>query len=113
MAPNLSRGAERARRCGRRARLSKATLGALVVGIGLAPVVVAVRSCSAARAGLGRGRDEERAVILGPRLADPASRQTFGVGKGEVWARLTLRAVGEGWGDEAVEEGEGERSCVV
>ena len=66
---------------------------ALVVGFGLGPVVVAVRSGRAARARVCRGRHEKGAVVLGSRLTHLAAREAFGVSKGTGRTGLALRAV--------------------
>ena len=92
-APDLASGAGSARRSGRRARLSHFAGGALVVRARLGPVVVAVRSCRAARARVCRGRHEQRAVVLGSRLAHLAAREAFSVSKGTSRTGLALRAV--------------------
>ena len=87
---NLSRSAVRAGRRRRgtngRARLSQTALCALVVGLGLLPCVVAVRSGGAALTRTCRG--VKRLALL-TRLAD---RRPFDVCDRTVWARLALGA---------------------
>merc|ERR1711965_1063560 len=95
-APDLASGAGSARRsgsCARWARLSHFTGGALIVRARLGPVVVAEGSGRAARARNGSGRHEQRAVVLGSRLAHLAAREAFGVSKGTGRAGLALHAV--------------------
>ena len=92
-APDLASGAGRARRSGSCARLSHFARSALVIRARLGPVVVAVRSCRAARARVCRGRHEQRAVVLGSRLTHLAAREAFGVSKGTHRTGLALRAV--------------------
>ena len=99
-APDLASGTEHARRsgsCARRARLSHFARSALVVRARLGPVVVAVRSCRAARARVCRGRHEQHAVVLGSRLTHLAAREAFGISKGTGRTGLALRAVVELW----------------
>ena len=68
---------------------------ALVVGFGLSPVVFAVRPGKAAHArGVGRGRYEQRGVVLGSRLANLTLSKACLVGKGTILTGLALRAVG-------------------
>ena len=87
---NLSRSAVRAGRRRRgtngRARLSQTALCALVVGLGLLPCVVAVRSSGAALTRVCRA--VERLALL----TRNAGRRPFDVCDRTVWARLALGA---------------------
>ena len=78
----------RARRSKEHRKVPGLASGAIVVGLGLAPLVVTVRASRTVRARLACDCDQQRAVVRCPCLAHFASRQALCVGKSATRARF-------------------------